>query len=290
MAVLERFAVDLIIFTEIDTVSPLYRHAQDDLLIVETYNHDQMNFGCRDNLSVVDFNSIQIIRHRAATDTITITDSYKRGVQDRAGIDTLIFIETFEVSEDWFHTSDTLTITETNDYTISTPVSDLIEFTESYDYNIIRNFSVTDEITITEGYNAYFPDPWNPSYTIPNITGTDPIMFRDGSLEYVSRHYEFGNTELVEFTRVIQESRGGDLIVGPITAQVETLNFNLLQLTESKCQELQEFIRTTLGKEIEFKDHEGVWWDGVIMNPGTNKVQTGRHKFTMSIQFEGTRQ
>ena len=290
MAVLIRDAVDFIIFTEVDTISPLYRTAVDTLSLEEVYAHDQNNYSQIDNIAVGEANSYQLIRNRAVIDTITITTTYQRGVQDRSSIDILIPIESFDINDEWFHTSDTLVITETDSYTISTPVSDTLEITETDSYTIIRNVSVTDTLTLWEGYNGQSNDPYNPAYSIPNVTGTDPLIFKDGSLEFESRHYEFGNVEALEFMRVSRETRGGDVIVGPTTAVIETLDFTLLQMTDATCKELQSFIRATLGKEIEFKDHEGVWWNGVIMNPATPTTQSGRHRFTVAIQFEGVRQ
>lgn len=290
MPVLSRYTVDLIIFTEASVTSPLYRDVIDALPITELVVHNQKNFVVFDGIAVGEANSYQLIRNRVGNDTITIVDSYKRGVVDRVGIDILIFAESHVKDINWYHSSDTLIFTETNTRTVSKPVNDTITFTETNSYTHKRNMSVTDTLTFTEGYTAYELDPYNPWYTIPNITGTDPVILKSGVLEFSSRHYEFGNTEQLEFTRVSRETRGGDIITGPTTATIETLEFTFLQLSNALCNELQSFIRATLGKTVEFKDHEGVWWNGVIMNPETPTVQTGRHRFNVSIQFEGVRQ
>lgn len=290
MALHERYAVDVIIFTESVVTSPLFRYVNDAVVISEVFEHDQRNYSFKDTVGIAEDNTIQIIRNRQVVDALYVDDSAAKGVQVRFGEDEIILSESCDVSTNWFHTSDEVVITETSSYTISTPVSDTIEIEETNSYNIVRSMSVEDVITITEGYNVYLPDPINPSYSIPNVTTTDPIMFRDGSLEFSSRHYEFGNTDSLEFTRVVQETRGGDLIVGPTKAVVQTLQFSFIQLSNAKCDELLSFIRTTLGKEIEFRDHEGNWWDGIIMNPQTPKIQNGRHKFSIAIQFEGVLQ
>ena len=47
------------------------------------------------------------------------------------------------------------------------------------------------------------------------------------------------------------------------------------------------FFRTTLGKEIELRDHEGSWWDGVVLTPDAPRIQKGRNIFSLAVQFEG---
>lgn len=290
MAIIERSATDFLIFTEGDGLAPAYRGSSDRLDFVELFDSGQRKYDLFDVLTFNETYTRASDLNRSATDTLTFAERFLKNVSYRSASDVLNFSDTFQWYENFFTCGDTLTFTETYSFTISKSATDTLVFTETYGWTASRNFSCSDTLTFTEGYVQVQPDPWNPAYPIPNVTGNDPVVFKYGSTELTFRHYEFGNTESLEFTRVNRRTRGGDLLIGPITAQTETLNFTFNLCTQAQCDRLQKFFRDTLGREIEFKDHEGVWWDGVIMNPDTQKVQVGRNVFTISVQFEGARQ
>lgn len=287
MSVIFAGCVDFLIITETDHVSPLYLTVKDFLGTTETFDSNFKSSTQHDLFTVDETFTLNISRAVSMSDTIEFAERYPSRVFDLSAIDTMSWSEAYTLYLNTPTVTESLVATETFTAIVSKPTVDEVEFTESITLNINRNLTCSDVIDLREGYSQFKPDPVNapPGYT--NVTTTDPIVFKFGSRELNYRHYEFGNKQTVEFTRTNVRSKGGDLIIGPTKLEVETLNFSFLLLKEKECNDLQAFFRDTLGKEIEFRDHESQWWTGIVMNPDTQKVQTGRHTFTLSVTFEG---
>ena len=290
MAVIFVSCVDFLIMTETDGLSPLYCSLSDSLNIVESYTSNFKSSTQNDLLTIDETFTLNISREVSMSDTLTIVERFPSRVFDLLLIDTLGFVEAFTAYVNIPTVTETLVTTETFDVVVSKPSTDDLIIDETFTLNINRNLFCSDTLDVREGFSQFKPDPINSPPGYNTSTTTDPIIFKIGSRELSYRHYEFGNKQTLEFTRTNTRSKGGDLIIGPTQLEIETLNFTFLLLKEKECNDLQQFFRDTLGQQIEFRDHESKWWDGIVMNPDTQKVQTGRHTFTLQVTFEGVLQ
>lgn len=98
-----------------------------------------------------------------------------------------------------------------------------------------------------------------------------------------------GNKDRLSFHRVLQETRGGTLIVfaDPIWPKIQTLVLTFSGLLRVESQELLTFIDDHLGQEIGMIDWEHRFWRGVITNPDEPAIEDRFDSYTINISFEG---
>ncbi len=107
--------------------------------------------------------------------------------------------------------------------------------------------------------------------------------------EVILRKPEMDNRDRNAYERISEETRGGKLIVyaDPDWPKVRTLAVTVVGLTETKVDELQTFMQTTVGEEIGITDWEGRLWKGFITNPNEPATQDGKAMWTISFEFQG---
>lgn len=115
------------------------------------------------------------------------------------------------------------------------------------------------------------------------------VTFVYNGNNYNFRNPQMGNGDNISFQRVNRRTRGGDLILfrdvdWPKT-EVLTLTFNFSR--ESEARALINLVRATIGRIIQYRDHENRLWEGVIQNPDAEITQPGRNTFQIQINFEG---
>ncbi len=98
-----------------------------------------------------------------------------------------------------------------------------------------------------------------------------------------------GNKDRLSFNRVLQETRGGTLIVfaDPIWPKIQTLVLTFSGLYRVEAHALLTFIETYLGKEIGLIDWEHRFWKGIITTPDEPVIEDKFDNFTASFSFEG---
>jgi len=98
-----------------------------------------------------------------------------------------------------------------------------------------------------------------------------------------------GNKDRLAFNRVLQETRGGTLIVfaDPIWPKIQTLVLTFSGLYRVEAHALLAFINDYLGKEIGLIDWEHRYWKGIITTPDEPIVEDRFDNFTASFSFEG---
>ena len=103
------------------------------------------------------------------------------------------------------------------------------------------------------------------------------------------RQPELDNRDRNAFSRVSQETRGGKLLVfaDPTWPRIRTLAVTIVGLTETKVDELQTFIQSTVGQIIGLTDWEGRLWSGFITTPNEQATQDGKKRWTVTFEFEG---
>ncbi len=98
-----------------------------------------------------------------------------------------------------------------------------------------------------------------------------------------------GNKDRLAFNRVLQETRGGTLIVfaDPIWPKIQTLVLTFSGLYRVEAHALLTFIESYLGKEIGLIDWEHRFWRGIITTPDEPIIEDKFDNFTASFSFEG---
>jgi hypothetical protein len=77
------------------------------------------------------------------------------------------------------------------------------------------------------------------------------------------------------------------VFVDPTWPRIRTLAVTIIGLTETKVNEFQTFIQSTVGQVIGLTDWEGRLWSGFITNPNEQATQDGKKRWTVTFEFEG---
>lgn len=122
-----------------------------------------------------------------------------------------------------------------------------------------------------DSYDAIVTVP--PTLGSGTLTLTHPVVSPTSTL--VLKNPAFGNTDVIGFSLIDRETRGGDRIIygDQDWPSTRTLNLQLEHVCETDLADLLEFLNTTLGKEIGLADWEGRDWVGIIATPDTEIVQ-----------------
>jgi hypothetical protein len=146
-----------------------------------------------------------------------------------------------------------------------------------------------------QGENTIPLDVSPPSNTLADPQGEDntfklyqPYLGVHTS-EVELRQPELDNRDRNAFSRVSQETRGGNLLVfsDPTWPKIRTLAVTIVGLTETKVNEFQTFMQSTVGQVIGLTDWEGRLWNGFITNPNEQATQDGKGRWTVTFEFEG---
>lgn len=117
--------------------------------------------------------------------------------------------------------------------------------------------------------------------TYPAITPTTTLALKNPV---------FGNTDNLVFQRVDRTTRGGDRIVyvDPTWPRDQVLDFQVENMSEEQAEAVAAFINESLGKLVGLLDWEGTQWQGIIVAPDTELVEsvTG---YSMKLRFQGGR-
>ena len=110
------------------------------------------------------------------------------------------------------------------------------------------------------------------------------------TLTLVLKNPEFGNKDVLRFTKIDRTTRGGERKIfsdlGWGSTQSFELKINNLCETNVTIDELLDFLNTSLGEEVGLLDWENRQWKGIIVVPETDVTPTvGGH--SIRIVFEG---
>lgn len=107
----------------------------------------------------------------------------------------------------------------------------------------------------------------------------------------VLKNPEFGNADVIRFTKVDRRTRGGDRKIFSDLGwgQTQSFELNITNICETTVtvDELIEFLNTSLGEEIGLLDWENRQWTGIIIVPETDITQRVEG-YSVRIVFEGT--
>jgi len=159
-------------------------------------------------------------------------------------------------------------------------------------------FRVQGAICPEKEYTPFVGESGDSSY--PEVSTTPPILGSGvltlthprvtPTLTLTLKNPEFGNSDVITFTKVDRQTRGGDRKFFADSNWGSTQSFELSIENVQSCKvtidEILEFLNTSLGEEIGLLDWEGRQWKGIIVAPESDVIpRVGGHD--VRILFEG---
>lgn len=136
--------------------------------------------------------------------------------------------------------------------------------------------------------NTDFPElpTVGPTLSTGILTLTHPFV--SPTLTLILRNPDFGNTDVINFTRIDRDTRGGDrkIFSDPKWAQWERLTLPITNICTVTDGNIIAFLNASLGEKIGLLDWEGRQWKGIIVNPETDVVELSGG-FSVRLVFEG---
>lgn len=285
--IIDRFVSQFLIFDqEVDTNIKAFS-VEHRLVLTEETDRNLLDAGAASVLHLSHLAEVNTTLNLEASNTLTFSqDSHPR-----------VLVENVEQFLIMWHSAEnsippivqqTLTITQSATYVKAKGMFDALTLTHSALFNITKALSVTHTLNLSQTVSVYKPSKQFVSYP---ITIADPIEVRFvlGDMDETFKAPIMGNTNDLSFQRVNRRTRGGDLTIyrdpdWPIT---EVLSLTFSFTLEADADRLMQVIRSTTGRIINYYDHEGHTWLGVIQNPETQKVQVSKNSYQVQLNFEG---
>ena len=191
--------------------------------------------------------------------------------------------------------SNTLVLTDsaTLNRVLSKSLQSNLNLAASFGYTITGTNTCTFDPTVGASTDPENPRPMGLT-TGFTATRQDTISFwypYDSPTNTVEiRNPELGNTAKLEFQRINRKTRGGTLIVWADNQwpKIERTELTIRGLTETQAQEYQDFVSTSLGKEIGFTDWENNSWIAIIMNPDAPLIRNRVNDVEITVELELT--
>lgn len=194
--------------------------------------------------------------------------------------------------------------------------TDTLVFTQSAIANKISNYTASDTLNLKQSFVwAKFRNglpvndercgatqqysPFSSGSTIRPIptvlTKHNDVLFYyptgaicDATDSFTLRTPNFNDRDRNTYNRINRESRGGTLIVfrDPKWPKERTLVMDYSGIKDDQVDSILTFFETTLGKKIGFRDWNGRLWYGIISNPDTPIIRTGKDRNDVSIEID----
>ncbi len=186
-----------------------------------------------------------------------------------------------------------LRLTQTVSVFKPTPARNTLALTQAVGLRIVRHLIVAQTFVLRNKANYFIYDvnrqvainypPQTPSQTVR-------FVYNGYTLEIPAP--DFGNTLKLEFSRVSQKTRGNDSIIfrPDIWPRSRILTLAFSYLTRVQAQQFKYLLSVSLGRELDYYDHIGRQWRGVILTPGAAVQETMRNVCSVQIEFQGERQ
>jgi hypothetical protein len=153
-----------------------------------------------------------------------------------------------------------------------------------------KTYSITVGPTVIGDYGDTLTPP---STTQPTVTIQDDVVFTlpftSPTLTVTLRCPEFDNHQYTQFRRTYERSLGGTLVIRrtPTNYKLTRLALVFRSLTKDESDDLYDFVKASLGREIGYRDHENRQWRGYIASPGETVNSEGECSFSYQIEFQG---
>lgn len=134
--------------------------------------------------------------------------------------------------------------------------------------------------------------------TPPSFVRQDHVVFAypydTPTLTIQIKNPELGDIERYSQTRLVVETRGGDLSIFRDSSWPtdNELALTFTELSGDEKQDLEDFIEATLGVEFKYTDHNGLIWKAIITTPDVLVVQDaqtpcgGRYTINLTLNVE----
>jgi hypothetical protein len=182
---------------------------------------------------------------------------------------------------------------------------DVVQVTGVFRRSPTDNLGLTQSVTfyIDRGCTRFDYTPFVGSSTDPNFTPpptTAPTLgyhrllltypYVSPSVSLTLRNPAFGDKDRLGFNRINRVTRGGTLIVfsDPKWPKTETLSVQVDGLTQRQANDVIDFLRSSLGKEIGLLDWENRQWRGVIITPDARITHVGKGDLSVAFDFQGS--
>jgi len=301
----------ILFIQSVDIIAPRYIAIEDDLLSTETVFDPVENelvttdTGLRQEVSTVHVSvptaysncyleqQVQVILIKntalshSASDHILLSDlvyyNHASSITDTITFSQIVTVDRGKGVKNYITLEQELEIHGTFGKTLA----DSLDIYQTLAYELQReNTLCTYSPFIGTSTDSTLPTPPRP--TGPTLVKQNNIQFTYGATTLVLRGPEFGNRDSLKFVRINRESRGGTLTIyaDPIWPQVQTILVEFYGLYETESQLALDFIKESLGKEIELRDWEGRSWKGVITNPDTPIIRNSKNNNTLSLELD----
>jgi hypothetical protein len=156
--------------------------------------------------------------------------------------------------------------TNTATATTNKLASNAVIFNNTVAPNIVANRSLAASILFGQLVDAKVSTLCD---AIPLPTPSTISLAASGAATLVLKNPEFGNSESLDVTRVLNRSRGGTLhsFKASIWPEETNINFTVAVVNETKRLEILAFVKDSLGQLVTYIDQDGRSWEGIIENP-----------------------
>ena len=198
-------------------------------------------------------------------------------------------------------------------------VNQSLSITQSVVLNKVKSLTVSQPLTLSHSFTGlhyrdgviipgaegckstqtYSPFAGGDSPAIPAavptmVAQTDVVLYTpsgaigDAASSVTLRTPNFSDRDRNQYNRINRESRGGTLQVyrDPNWPQRRTLVMDYSGIKDSEVSAILEFLRTTLGLEIGFRDWSNRTWYGIVVNPNSAIIRQGTDRNDMSLEIE----
>lgn len=177
--------------------------------------------------------------------------------------------------------SNTATFEDTIDVNIN--VTRELEGSISFEDSIIASIERTCDL------HEYTPSG-NGLPAEPALSEANGISFTYGATTLNLRNPEFGDETLVNPTRVLHRTRNGDVRVyrNSIWGKRREFTITIRAMSESKKDEVLDFLELSLGQSVTYVDPENRSWTGVLIEPQSPVEDAGPTcDYRTTIRFRG---
>lgn len=193
-----------------------------------------------------------------------------------------------------FHVQHTLNITHSAVRSFGQyPASNLI-LSQTVVVHVVRALNVVSTLNLSDVAGVYLRRVnfiQLPSSQVPILPVDNKVRFTFAALSVELPRPELENGLRLDFTRINRRTRGGDLVVFADSAwpKTKTLTLRFMFYGETKAENVRSFLKQTLGKQVQYEDHYGATWQGLIMTPAAEIVQENRFLKSVALEFQGMR-
>lgn len=275
---------DTIVFYDVVRPNFFIENIVDQLVFTEEFRQNQFIENVTQNLEFFDqITKRDSIETVSVSDTLSFQDTNARLVTGTDVYDILIFTQSTIPTADQVLQS--LTFIDVISHDHGHTIADVLEFTEEITEWLVSTETVTDTlvfedscVNVTEEMEAC---------AIPSYTYRGYIELEYSGIIVRLRTPDFGNEQSTLTAKVINELRSGQHKISKNTVTpdlkkfVVTISYN----KEEELLSLRNFLKASMGQEVEYRDYENGSQNVIILNPNSAMVQEDINNRTVTLEM-----